>query len=142
MNSERLSGSPADTCSAEMMVPCTTSTSTPAASRIGDSSRARCGLTRAASVTPASWTDRSASVSRSGRIGAACSSCRVRTAASGSSDAAASAMRASAPSASACRAQRPSALSTGRPPSFPTRTALAGETTASVGWVINGISKR
>ena len=67
---------------------------------------------------------------------------RPRTAASGSSDAAASTTRASAASASACRAHSPSALSTPSPPSLPTRTAFAGETTASVGWVTSGISKR
>ena len=142
MKSLRLSGRPVDTCSAEMIVPWTTSTSTPAARSSGVSSRARCGLTRAATVTPASRMVRNASVSRSSRIGAACSSCSVRTAASGSSDAAASATRSRAASASACRAHSPSALSTPSPPSLPIRTAFAGDTTASVGWVTSGISKR
>ena len=61
---------------------------------------------------------------------------------SGSSVAAASTTWAIAPSASACRAHRPSPLSTPRPPSLPTRTAFAGDTTASVGWVTSGISNR
>ncbi len=142
MNSLRLSGSPCDTCSAEMMVPCTTRISTPAASSTGVSSRARCGLTRAATVTPASRTDRSASVSSAVSSGAACSSCNSRTAAVGSSSSAAARTRASAPSGSACRAHSPSAFSTASPPSRPIATALVGDTTASVGCVTSGISNR
>ena len=42
-------------------------------------------------------------------------------------------------SASAWRAHRPSALSTARPPSWPIRTAVDGDTIASVGWVTSGI---
>ena len=66
-------------------MPWTTSISTPAASRSGVSSRARCGLTRAATVTPASRTRFSASASSAVSIGTACSSCRSATAAAGSS---------------------------------------------------------
>ena len=102
------------------------------------SSRARCGLTRAATVTPASRTRFSASASSAVSIGTACSSCRRATAVSGES-AAAETTRASAASASACRAHNPSALSTASPPSCPMRTALAGDTTASDGCVTSGI---
>ena len=56
MNVLRLSGSssPWATCSAEMIVPWMTSRSMPARTRSGVSTRAFCGLTRTAVVTPAS----------------------------------------------------------------------------------------
>ncbi len=41
---------------------------------------------------------------------------------------------------SACRPHRPSPLSTANPPSLENSTAVSGETTASVGWVITGMS--
>ena len=89
MKSSRSSGPSAPsssppTCSAEMIVPCTTSTSTPAASRVGVSSRACCGLTRAATVAPPPAIRSSASVSSAGCTGAACSRCSSATASAGS----------------------------------------------------------
>ena len=144
MNRLRFSGSPSRaTCSAETIVPCTISTSTPAASRSGVSSSACCGLTRAATVTPESLIRLTAWASSSGRIGAACSCCSSRIGTSGSSvSSAARTTSASRCSTSACRAHRPSALSTPSPPSSPMRTAVAGDTTASVGCVTSGMSNR
>ena len=53
MKSFRFSGSPSEvTCSAEIRVPWMTSRSMPALTRIGVSSRQRCGLTRTAVIAP------------------------------------------------------------------------------------------
>ena len=116
MNSLRFSGSPPDTCSAEMIVPCTTRISTPAGEQV------RRELAGALRADPRGHGDpglahRAAAPRRAapGWIGAACSSCSSRTGAVGSSSPAAASTRASAPSASACRAHRPSALSTAEP---------------------------
>ncbi len=140
----RFSGSPSDaTRSAEMIVPWMTSRSIPAATRVGVSDWAFCGLTRTAVVTPASRMRATAAPSRSGSSGAACSCCSIRVAAE-SSDAVAATSKTWAifSSTSACLPISPSPLSTPSPPSRPISMANSTDTRASVGCATTGTSKR
>ena len=141
MNSLRFSGSLSDedTCSAETVVPRMTTMSAPAWEAMGASRAAPWGDVATATVTPAARRSVMRARTRSASTGrAAYSSCMRDVATSGSSPA----IWTRSGSGSSYRPQSPSRLRTASTPSSDSVTALAGETTESMGAASSGVSKR